>query len=174
MIYFSETQRFKRWWAWLAMLAINGLFIYAIVQQIIFKKPFGNKPAPDFVLISLAIFFFLFLLFIFSIKLKTVYSDEGIRYRFYPFQLTTTFIQWHQLNDAYLREYNSLYEYGGWGIRYGGKNSGKAINTSQSCRTGLQLQFINGTKLLIGTKNPAALQKVVDEIFAAGKINKRV
>lgn len=42
---FSEIQRFRLKWAWAGVIAVNGLFIYAIVQQVILGKPFGNKPA---------------------------------------------------------------------------------------------------------------------------------
>ncbi len=174
MIAFSETQRFKIKWAWLAVIALNGLFLFAIVQQVILGKPFGTKPAPDFVLVLIELFLVALLLFIISIRLKTNYTDEGISYRFFPLQNGTTTIYWHELSDAYIREYRSLYEYGGWGIRYGTPKTGRAINTSESCNQGLQLQFRDGKKLLIGTKNPDALQKIIDAVMAAGKINRGI
>ena len=174
MTVFSEVQRFRIKWAWAGLIAINGLFIYAMVQQIFLGKPFGTKPAPDIVLILVEVFLLLLLFFILSIRLKTSYNEEGIEYRFYPFQLKPTFIYWHELNDAYIRGYNSLYEYGGWGIRFGMSKHGKAINTSESCNKGLQLQFKNGKRLLIGTKDPEGIQKILDEITAAGKINRGI
>ncbi len=174
MTTFTETQRFKIKWAWAGVAAVNGLFIYAIVQQVILHKPFGTKPAPDFVLLLVELFFLLLLLFVLSLRLKTIYNNDGIAYRFYPFQLKTTFIYWHELSDAYMREYSSLYEYGGWGIRYGSSKTGRAINTSESGKKGVQLVFKNGRKLLIGTKNPDTLQQIVNEVMAAGKINRGV
>ena len=170
---FSEIQRFKIKWAWMGVLALNGLFIYAIIQQVVLGKPFGTKPAPDAVLMLIEFICLLLFFFIFSIQLKTTIGINGIRYRFYPFQFKTTFIQWHQLNDAYIREYNSLYEYGGWGIRYGLPKTGKALNTSESCNKGLQLQFKDGKLLLIGTKNPEAIKKILDEVMALGKIGRK-
>ncbi len=169
---FNEIQRFRIRWAWLAAAAMNGLFIYAIIQQVILGKPFGNKPAPNIILIAIELFFLLFLVFLFSIRLKTSFNTEGIRYRFYPFQFKTTTIEWHELSDAYIREYSSLFEYGGWGIRQGSPKTGRAINTSESCNKGLQLRFRDGKLLLIGTKNPAAIQKILDEVIIAGKINR--
>ncbi len=174
MTSFSEVQRFRIKWAWLAVIAINGLFIYAIVQQVFFNIPFGNKPASNFVLVLLEMFLLLLLFFIMSIRLKTFYTEEGIAYQFFPFQFKATTIYWHQLSDAYLREYNSLYEYGGWGIRFGISKAGKAINTSESCNKGLQLRFNNGKLLLIGTKDPDTVQKILDAIFATGKINRGI
>src|SRR5262245_24535268 len=83
---FSETQKFKTWWAWIIVLAMNILFIYAIIQQVLLGKPFGEKPAPDWVLILVELFLLLLFLFLVSIKLKTRITDTGIYYRFYPFQ----------------------------------------------------------------------------------------
>ena len=171
---FSEIQRFRSKWAWAGVIAINGLFIYAIIQQVILGKPFGNKPASDLILILLEIIPLLLLFFILSIRLNTTYDEKGIQYRFKPFQFKTTTIEWHELSDAYLRPYSSLYEYGGWGIRYGSKKTGHAINTSESCKTGLQLQFKDGRLLLIGTKNPAAIQEIIEAVIAAGKINRNI
>jgi hypothetical protein len=171
---FKEIQRFKVWWAWLAVTALNIQFIYAIVQQVILGTPFGNKPAPGFVLIIIELLLLAFLLFLISIKLKTRITDTGIYYRFYPFQFTERSIEWHELRDAYMRQYNSFHEYGGWGIRYGSAKTGRAINTSASSNKGLQLQFTNGKLLLIGTKKPEELQKIIDTIIQAGKINRGV
>lgn len=171
---FTEEQGFKKWWAWLAIAAMNGLFIYAIIQQVILGKPFGSKPAPDFVLIFVEIFFLLLLLFVILIKLKTRITETGILYRYFPFQFKETLIEWHELKDAYIRSYDSFHEYGGWGIRTGSARTGKAINTSASSNQGLQLQFNDGKLLLIGTRRPGEIQDIIDTIIASGKINRGV
>lgn len=173
-IYFKETQRFKNWWAWLAVAALNVLFIYAIVQQVIIGKGFGPKPAPGYVLILVEVFLLLFLFFLMSIKLKTKITDTGIYYRFYPFQFKEIIIEWYELRDAYIRHYNSFYEYGGRGLRTGTEKTGKAVNTSASSDQGLQLEFINGKLLLIGTRKPAEIQTIIDTMMAVGKINRGV
>ncbi len=169
---FKEVQTFRRWWAWLGIIAINALFIYAIIQQVILKQPFGSKPASNIVLILLEIIPLLLLIFVFSIKLKTTINSDGIYYRYYPFQFKTTFISWDELSDAYLREYNSLYEYGGWGIRIGTAKTGNAINTSASSNIGLQLKFRDGELLLIGTRRPGEIKLIIDAMIAEGKIAK--
>jgi hypothetical protein len=168
MYTFSEVQRFRVKWAWAAVIVFNGFFIYAIIQQIIFNTPFGSKPASDGTLLLMELIPLALLIFIISIKLNTCYDQNGIRFRYYPFQFRTTFIAWNELTAAYLRPYSSYYEYGGWGIRTGSLKTGKAINTSESCSTGLQLEFKDGRLLLIGTKNPGAIQKIIDEVITAG------
>ncbi|MFN8244540.1 MAG: hypothetical protein U0X40_10855 [Ferruginibacter sp.] len=168
----EETQRIKWWWVWAAVIGFNLLFAYAIIQQVVLGVPFGEKPASDGQLILFALIPVALLIFLLLIRLKTKYTEEGIYYRFYPFQLKTTFIAWHELTDVYMREYRSFYEFGGWGIRKG--RTGNAINTSQSGTIGLQLQFHNGRLLLIGTRQPDALGKIVEEMIRSGKINRAV
>lgn len=171
---FKEVQRFRVWWAWLAVACLNIVFIYAGVQQVFLGRPFGTKPAPDAVLIVIELFFLVFFVFLVSIKLKTRINQTGIYYRFYPFHLKERLIEWHELKDAYMREYNSFHEYGGWGIRIGSPKTGRAINTSESCNRGLQLLFNDGSLLLIGTKRPEEVKKIIDGIMASGKINRGI
>lgn len=171
---FKETQRFKTWWAWLGVAALNLLFMYAIVQQVFLGTPFGPKPAPDFVLVLVELFLLLLFIFLISIKLKTRITNTGIYYRFFPFQFKETLIEWHELKDAYIRSYDSFNEYGGWGIRTGSTKTGKAINTSASSNKGLQLLFSDGKLLLIGTGSPDAILLILDAVMASGKINRGV
>lgn len=171
---FKETQRFKRWWVWAALIAVNAIFVYAIVQQLFFDKPFGNTPMPDTRLLAIAFIPLSLFVFVISIKLDTSINSEGIRYRFYPFQLKETFIEWEELSDAYMRTYNSFYEYGGWGIRVGSGKSNKAINTSASSNTGLQLEFKNGNRLLIGSAKPGEISAILNLLSVAGKIGWKV
>jgi len=173
-IAFNEVQRFRVWWAWTGVIVLNALFIYAFVQQVIMGIPFGNKPASNLTLTLIETGPLLLLFFLFSVKLKTSYDDAGIHYRYFPFQLRTIHIGWDELNDAYIRKYNSFHEFGGWGIRTGSAKKGNAVNTSESSDQGLQLQFSNGKLLLIGTKDPAAIQQLLDGVFAAGLINRKV
>lgn len=54
-VFFRETQRLRKWWL-LLILAIPVVLIWwAVVQQILFDQPFGDNPAPDFVLVILVI-----------------------------------------------------------------------------------------------------------------------
>lgn len=167
---FNEVQRFRIWWAWLGVAALNILFLYAIVQQLILGKPFGEKPAPDFVLILIELLLLALLYFLVSIRLYTKINAGGIYYRFHPFHRRERFISWNELSEAYMRPYNSLLEYGGWGIRVGSPKTGNAINTSQSANRGLQLRFREGRLLLIGTAKPDELERFLEQINTAAKL----
>ena len=173
-IEFNETQRLKTWWVWGALIAVNGIFVFAIIQQIIIGKPFGNTPLSNKGLLLAAVIPVAVLGFVISIRFVTNISAAGIRYRYYPFQFDTTLIEWEELSDVYMRKYSSFYEYGGWGIRVGGAKTNRAINTSASCNIGLQLEFKNGNQLLIGTRKPAEIEALLNQLLAANKIGWKV
>jgi hypothetical protein len=59
-----------------------------------------------------------------------------------------------------VRRYSAFSEFGGWGIRFG--SSGTAFNVSGNI--GLQLEFLNKERLLIGTNKPTELTKVIEEL----------
>lgn len=111
-----------------------------------------------------------FLYFLFSIRLKTTIDEDGIHYRFYPFQNKVTTVEWNELSDVYMREYNSFYEFGGYGIRVGSQKTERAINTSASSNVGLQLEFKDGNFLLIGTKRPNEISQIIEHQISLGKV----
>ncbi len=167
---FNEVQGFRIWYAWAAIGALNILFLYAIIQQVVIGIPFGSDPATNLSLFLMEFAALSFLYFLFSIRLKTSINDEGIHYRFYPFQNKMTTIEWSDLSAAYMREYNSFYEFGGYGIRIGAHKTNRAINTSASCNVGLQLEFKDGNFLLIGTKRPKEIKQIIEHQSELGSI----
>ena len=52
---FNEHQNFNQWWLWAILLVISVVFGYAIIQQEVFNTPFGDKPAPTWVLILIVV-----------------------------------------------------------------------------------------------------------------------
>jgi hypothetical protein len=173
-IRFSEVQHFRVKWAWAGVIALNVLFLYAIFQQVVLGRPFGSRPVSTLALVLVELCPLLLAVFLASIKLKTTIDDTGIRYRFFPFQPRPILIEWHELKDAYIRQYNSFHEYGGWGIRIGSPKTGWAVNTSESGNLGLQLQFQDGKLLLIGTRRPGELKEIIDRLIREGRINRGV
>lgn len=164
---FSETQKFKQWWIWLILIGINGLFLYSIYQQVICGKPFGTNPASNAGLfLSLGVSLTFSILFSF-IQLETRIKNDGIYVKFFPFQVSYKRYTWDQLTKCYIRQYNPIGEYGGWGFRMGLFGKGRAFNVSGDM--GLQLEFTNNRKLLIGTAKPAEL---LDVLTRMGKVKK--
>lgn len=162
-ILFSETQRFKQWWLWILLIGINGLMIYGVFTQVINGHTFGEKPASNSQLLIGAALSLLISIFVLSFRLDTQIKTDGIYVRLFPLQLTYRFFSWKSLLKCYVRKYNAIAEYGGWGLRLGLFGKGRAYNISGD--EGLQLEFTNGKKLLIGTQKPQELTEVIEEYF---------
>jgi len=156
---YSETQHFRNPFIYILLLALLGLGIWGIIQQIFLGTPFGTKPAPDVLLIIFAMIPILFLLFFIFMKQKTLIGAEGIEVIISPFGSRR--IAWKNIEKTYIRTYQPLLEYGGWGIRYGFWKAGMAYSVGGN--KGLQLELKSGQKILIGTKNAEALEKFLKD-----------
>jgi hypothetical protein len=164
---FKEEQRLTQTWFIIIVVisAIGPLAfgVYGIIKQIILKQPFGDKPMSDLGLIVFTISMLLLSIFIFSFKLTTRIDEKGIHYQFFPIHFSLKTITWSELKVAKVRNYYPISEYGGWGLRGGfflNKSKGKAINVSGDI--GIQLKYINGKKLLIGTQKQAEAKSVLE------------
>ncbi len=156
---FSEEQRFRQTWVWALIVIISVIVWSSTIQQILFNHPIGSKPVTDSAMIILwLIFGILFPIFFYKLKLTTEVRKKGIYIRFFPLQLTFKRIAIEKLKKYEIRTYNPILEYGGWGIRYGRK--GKAYNVSGNI--GIQLEFKNGKRLLIGSQKPEEFYRGIE------------
>lgn len=145
---FTETQRFNQWWLWLIIIASFAFPIYGAFSQLVLKKPFGNNPLSNGGMVILLLSILLMLALFWAMNLKTVISKDGVFVKFFPFHVKYNFYSWDTISKAYVREYSPLGEFGGWGVRFG--RNCKAYNVKG--QKGLQLEFSNNKKLLIGTQ----------------------
>ncbi len=146
---FKEEQRFTQLWI-IILLAISVL-VPVVIIIIQFLQDKGSFSTTEFILvISLTV---LLPLVIFLFKLYTKIDEQGVHYKFFPFHLKLRTIAWQEISKAYVRRYDAISEYGGWGLKGGAfwrKSKGIAINVSGDI--GIQLELKNGKKILIGTK----------------------
>jgi hypothetical protein len=165
---YHEVQQFRQIWIWAIVIAIAGLMWYAFVTQILLHRPFGDNPMPDILMIIFWLVFGLGLpaLFFFG-KLITEVRGDGIYIRFFPFHLSCHKIAFKDLKRYEARTYRPLLEYGGWGIRYGFK--GKAYNVSGN--RGVQLEFLNGKRLLIGSQRPEEFLQAIEVGYSRQQAN---
>src|SRR4030095_15257079 len=147
-------------WIWIILIPVNGLFMFGLIKQVVFHQQFGDKPAPDAVLI-VAVLFLAAITYLFVImRLETNISQEGIDVRFYPLQGTYRHYTWNNMIRSFVRKYKHIPEYGGWGMRGIGKK--RALNISGNM--GIQLVMQDGLKLLIGTNKPDEATEVLKKI----------
>lgn len=165
-ILFTESQRFKQWWIWLSLLGLNGLVMYPWFSQIINGQiNISNILHYNSFLVSLAIMIAITLSFT-IFRLDTIIRRDGIYVRFLPFHLKFKHYAWNDLTKSFVREYAALSEYGGWGLRVGLSGKGTAWNVSGN--KGLQLEFKDGKRLLIGTNQPEQISETLKKL---GQLN---
>lgn len=95
-------------------------------------------------------------------RLDTTIDQTGVTIQFVPFHRKPKHYPWDEITRAYVRKYNPIFEYGGWGMRDSFIMKNKAFNVSGD--RGLQLEFANGQKLLIGTQLPAEVEEMLKSL----------
>jgi Family of unknown function (DUF6141) len=162
-VYFRETQQFRQPWLWallvsLALLEV-GIFGSAMVRQLVFRRPWGDRPMSNeglMLLGSLMILMAVALPILFyKMALVVEARDDGLHCSFFPFVRRT--IAFKDIERCEARSYNPLTEYGGWGIRFG--RGGKAYNVSGN--RGVQLELSGGERLLLGSQRPVELAAAI-------------
>jgi uncharacterized membrane protein len=155
-ILYKETQRFTQWYIWILLLGMLLIPVYGIIQQLVFKEPFGDKPMSD---LGLVIFFFGMLTFcvLFLImQLKTIVTKEKITAHFVPF-FSKTFTR-EEVAHAEIVTYGFV----GYGIRFS-KTYGTVYNIKGN--KGIALTLTNKKKFLIGTQKPHELDDVIQSVL---------
>lgn len=152
-ILYSEEQRFNQPWLWALLIGVLIIVAGSAVLAFIKEHDTGGLFA---IIIPLLI-----ILLVSSLRLEINITREGIGYRFSPFHLRMQQLSWSEIESIYVRQYNPLSEYGGWGIRFGMGN-GMAYNVKGNM--GIQLVLTNGKKILIGTQHPEEVSAVLSAL----------
>ncbi len=163
-IVFRERQKTNQWWIWLIMVATNILILYGMFELFMENKKQGINPLSslDF-LIVFSIMLFLNALII-TLRMDTYIDRNGIYFRYIPFRFRYKFYSWEIIEKAHVRKYSPTKEFGGWGYGKGLRLKNKAYNMSGNM--GLQLEFYNGAKILLGTNRE---EELTETLKALGK-----
>lgn len=161
-VLFREVQKMDQLWVRL-VVGISVVFSwYGAYQQLILGKPFGNNPAPDWMMfVLLLVFGIVFPLFFHSFKMVTEVRKEGLYIRFYPFHFSFRYFPIKNIQDYEVLTYSPIRDYGGWGIRYGLK--GTAYNAKGN--RGVHFEFVDEgkvKKLMVGSQIPEKLSEAID------------
>lgn len=160
---FSEIQRFDQWWVW-AIILITPAFLLILLIRDWDSFNFGaSMGAKEWVFILIFALIAASIIFLKVLRLETRIDKEGVKVRFFPIHRTFLEYAWNRIEEAYVRKYSPMMEYGGWGLRFSHK--GTAYNVKGNM--GLQLKIDQGgrtKKLLIGTQKAEELQKVLNEL----------
>jgi len=150
---FKEEQQFTQWWLWLLLTVVTLIPVYGIVQQLFFKIPFGDNPMSNASLLSFLAFTILLNYFFIIIKLETYINEKGIKFRFPPLKRKYKSIKWEEISNVFVKKYNPMLDYGGWGIKHG--------SYSVKGNIGLHIILKSGKKIVIGTQNLIEMESVL-------------
>ena len=164
---FEEVQKFSQRWLWILLIVMTvvsvATFGYGMVEQLVFKRPWGDRPMSDMALLltgtGVIVFVIAMLYLFYTLRLMTRVDASGIFIRFYP--LRGKLIHFMEVASCEARTYRPLYEYGGWGIKYG--RSGKAYNMSGD--RGAQLVLKNDKRILIGSQRADELADIINRFI---------
>lgn len=159
---FSEVQRFSLMltmpFVILFVVAI-GLEGHMILRPILegSEDPWPGWALPVSILgIMLNIFVSLVLV---CAKLETRLESDGLYVRFFPLHWKFRKINFDDITLIYPRTYQPLSEFKGYGIRI--SKHGRAYNVSGN--RGVQLEFTNGHRLLVGSQKADDLTTILQE-----------
>jgi hypothetical protein len=153
-----EIQRFRNPWLWTFLSLVSLVFLYFGLRQVIWGIPFGDKPAPDWLLVFImAVPFSILLLFACS-SLRTAYNEEQLEMRYFPF-LTKRF-HFTDIQEIENITYSPFFDYGGWGIKWNMDGWAYIVSGNQ----GLSLKMKNGKKYLIGIQDPEKYKGILKAI----------
>ncbi|MFD2571501.1 hypothetical protein ACFSUS_12705 [Spirosoma soli] len=143
-VVYREIQAFRQPWLWVLLLFSLGTTLYR-------WQPLGI----GIMVGMLALFWFL--------RLEVIINEEGIGFRWLPFQRRYQFISWPQIEKISLRPYAAIGEFGGWGFRLSWRGTAQTVAGNY----GMEIKQ-KGKKrfLLLGTQQPDAIRQVVKQIHS--------
>lgn len=169
-IYYKEEQKFRQIWIWMLLIALSGIWIWQLVQQVFMGIPFGNNPSSNLSVELTGIFPLLAIILFRILTLETIINEDGIHYRFRPFQRKPRVIKAEDILRYELKKYSPLKDYGGWGIRLGSFSRGKAYNVSGN--QGVLFELKNGKKFMLGTQKPSEIRSALERLMKSNTINR--
>lgn len=166
---FKETQTFRHLWvSWLICSPILGASIWGLYENILHVENWG--PTNTQLIIVSITGCFLGLIFL-TVSLTTEIDDSGISINWRPFFIKRNF-SWDQIQSIDIRQFDGLYEFGGFGNDVGGIRFGRNGLTGYFVTggTGIFIKTIDDKKILIGTRMPRSVSEVIDKLVERGII----
>ncbi len=157
---FTEVQRYRQTWIWVLLGALLGTLIFLGFFQALQSQISDTPWLPIPALLFVAGIWGGLVLLTYKAHLFVQVDEQGIEFQLFPFQWATRSIAWADIDEMYIRNYDGLAEYGGWGVCYGPK--GKAYTISG--RSGVQLHLADDQQILIGTQRPAELEELLSQL----------
>jgi len=153
---FHEEQAFRQWHAMVVLAMPPAGLILIAVRQMVWHHPFGTPPVSDGGLVFLTVLSLLVYVRLITVRLVTDLRPAEIavglrglwRRRRIPLD---------QVRAAKAVEYDSIRDFGGYGIRSGRRGQAYIARGNR----GVELELQGGGKVLIGSQDPARLAREI-------------
>jgi hypothetical protein len=156
---FRERQYFRQTVLWLFLIVQFLLLLGMFLLKMVWGIQMGNYELSQWELLLFLILISGFCFLFYIMHLETRIDEDGVHFRYFPFQTKMKTIEWNRVQSAFVRKYSPLWEYGGWGLRVNLFGKGGAYNVSGNY--GLQLKYDQGVRFLIGTGRPEELEEIL-------------
>ncbi|MDP2043445.1 MAG: hypothetical protein Q8S14_08140 [Algoriphagus sp.] len=148
---FKETQQFRQVWIWAILLGATGLSIWALFWGNPTKPSNGWEKALPLLILFLVNGLFL------SLKLIIKIDQNTLRFSYFPFVSEKKY-KFDDIISMELIEYNSLFNYGGWGIRYNFDSWAYNVRGNH----GIKVKTLK-RKFLLGTQKPEEARRAIEQ-----------
>ncbi|MBD2543110.1 DUF6141 family protein [Planktothricoides raciborskii] len=165
---FREVQQFRQPWIWIVLTGTSVTALWAALSPFFLDSDWQDHWVLHIILILFGLIFGIGLPWVFYVtKLVTEIRSDGLVISFYPLLFSPIKIYFKNMQNCTAIKYKPLQEYGGWGVRLGAK--GTAYNVSGN--RGVQIELINGSKILIGSKKSEVLAATINLIIGSKNSN---
>ncbi|RYG15352.1 MAG: hypothetical protein EOO07_15620 [Chitinophagaceae bacterium] len=153
---FEEKQKLELWWLYI-LVGLETIVVGSILFLDKGGMSYEKLKELYFAPILGILLPYIVVYFVTQNSLTLKVDLHGVTYRYWPFSKQRT-ISWTQINHLYLRKYDALGEYGGWGVKHRlwFKFNDKAYIFNDN-NVGLQIALNSGKKVLFSTKKPDEL-----------------
>jgi len=163
-VLFHEEQPFRQWHAMLVLAMPPLGLIFITIRQMVWHHPFGTPPLSDGGLIFLTALSLVVYLRLVTVRLVTDLRPDEISVALRGLWRKRR-IALGRLRAAREVEYDPVSDYGGYGFRSGRRGRAYIARGNR----GVELEFDDGQKVVIGSQDPAGLSKQVAACLGQAK-----
>jgi hypothetical protein len=152
---FKETQRINQWWLWLLLFGVLTLVLWPLLSQERIDPSQLSSIGIGVMVVLLAMGI------LYTLRLQTRIGNGRLQYRYLPFIWRWRTYRWSDIQSIELKTFNSLKEYGGWGIRTNFEHWLYNVRGNQ----GLLVRTKDKT-FKLGTQKPQEAARIIQEFDA--------
>jgi hypothetical protein len=164
---FEEQQRFAPGWIFFVFLITAPVVLmqaFGTYQQLVRRQPWGTHPASDQGLLWADLLVLVVCCgvawLVSSICMTVRVTRQLLDVNFYPVRHKR--IRLSDISTAFVRSFSPMLEYCGWGLRLSIKGNGWGYFLRGD--QGVQLLLRDGTKMLVGSQDPARLLSALRQV----------